>query len=105
VQLFRRRGRILAVKWGYNPNSTSLGVNVTLLLFGMAAVAFLTPLIALFLNTRRKRELPGSLRTNTWVEPTETDSVPRWPSTTWGPHAAIWTMTKPIAPARAHRDE
>ena len=50
----RRRGRILAVKWGINPNSSSLGVDVTFLLFGMAAVAFLTPLIALLLRTRRR---------------------------------------------------
>ena len=51
----RRRGKILAVKWGYNPNSSSLGVDVTFLLFGMAAIALLTPLISLFLRTRRKR--------------------------------------------------
>jgi hypothetical protein len=51
----RRRGKILAVKWGYNPNSSSLGVDVTFLLFGMAAIALLTPLISLFLRTRKKR--------------------------------------------------
>jgi hypothetical protein len=55
--MWRRRGRVLAVKWGYNPNSSSLGVDVTFLLFGMAAVALLTPLIALFLRARR-RTLP-----------------------------------------------
>ena len=52
-----RRGRILAVKWGYNPNSSSLGVDVTFLLFGMAAIALLTPIVSLFLRTRRR--LPG----------------------------------------------
>ena len=30
----RKRGRILAVKWGMNPNSSSLGVDVTFLLVG-----------------------------------------------------------------------
>ena len=54
----RRRGRILAVKWGYNPNSSSLGVDVTFLLFGMAAVALLTPIISLVLRVRR-RSLPA----------------------------------------------
>ena len=49
----RRRGRVLAVKWGYNPNSSSLGVDVTFLLFGMAAIALLTPLVSLFLRARR----------------------------------------------------
>ena len=51
----QRRGRILAVKLGYNPNSSSLGVCVTFLLFGMAAVALLTPIVALLLRTRRAR--------------------------------------------------
>ena len=50
----RRRGRILAVKWGLNPNSSSLGVDVTFLLFGMAIVAFLTPIVALLLRARRR---------------------------------------------------
>ena len=62
IALYRRwrarRGRILAVKWGYNPNSSSLGVDVTFLLFGMAAIALLTPIVSLFLRTRRR--LPGS---------------------------------------------
>ena len=52
-----KRGRILAVKWGYNPNSSSLGVDVTFLLFGMAAIALFTPIISLFLRSRRAR--PG----------------------------------------------
>ena len=52
--MFRRRGRVLAVKWGYNPNSSSLGVDVTFLLFGMIAVALLTPIISLILRTRRR---------------------------------------------------
>jgi hypothetical protein len=50
-----RRGRILAVKWGYNPNSSSLGVDVTFLLFGMAAIALFTPIISLFLRARKNR--------------------------------------------------
>jgi hypothetical protein len=50
-----RRGRILAVKWGYNPNSSSLGVDVTFLLFGMAAIALLTPIVSLFLRARRAK--------------------------------------------------
>jgi len=56
--MFRRRGKVLAVKWGYNPNSSSLGVDVTFLLFGMAAVALLTPIISLFLRARRARLPP-----------------------------------------------
>lgn len=52
-----RRGKILAVKWGYNPNSSSLGVDVTFLLFGMAAIALFTPIVSLFLRTRRAKRL------------------------------------------------
>jgi hypothetical protein len=55
-----RRGRILAVKWGYNPNSSSLGVDVTFLLFGMAAIALLTPIVSLFLRARRTPLPPPS---------------------------------------------
>jgi hypothetical protein len=57
--MFRRRGRVLAVKWGYNPNSSSLGVDVTFLLFGMAAVALLTPIVSLILRTRRRALTDG----------------------------------------------
>lgn len=51
----RRRGRILAVKWGLNPNSSSLGVDVTFLLFGAAALSFTTPVVAALLRLRRNR--------------------------------------------------
>jgi hypothetical protein len=48
-----RRGRILAIKWGMNPNSSSLGVDVTFLLFGAASVAMATPLVGAWLRWRR----------------------------------------------------
>ena len=53
--MFKKRGKVLAVKWGYNPNSSSLGVDVTFLLFGMAAIAFLTPIVSVFLRATRLR--------------------------------------------------
>jgi hypothetical protein len=48
----RRRpgGRILAIKWGYNPNSSSLGVDVTFLLFSLSLITLFTPLIGLLLR-------------------------------------------------------
>ncbi len=49
----RSKGRILAVKWGLNPNSSSLGVDVTFLLFGAAAVSVLTPLVGAWIRVRR----------------------------------------------------
>ncbi len=47
------RGKILAVKWGMNPNSSSLGVDVTFLLAGAAAVSMVTPVLAALLRWRR----------------------------------------------------
>lgn len=49
----RPRGRILAIKWGLNPNSSSLGVDVTFLLFGAAALSVATPVISALLRLRR----------------------------------------------------
>lgn len=49
----RQPGRILAIKWGMNPNSSSLGVDVTFLLVGAAAVAMATPLVGAWLRWRR----------------------------------------------------
>jgi hypothetical protein len=42
------------VKLGVNPNSSSLGADVTFLLFGAAAVGMLTPVIGALLRLRRK---------------------------------------------------
>ncbi len=54
--LLRRRsagdGKILATKLGFNPNSSSLGVDVTFLLFGATAISFLTPVIAALIRKR-----------------------------------------------------
>jgi hypothetical protein len=52
----RGRGRILAVKWGYNPNSSSLGVDVTFLLFGLFIITLLTPIVGLLLRFSARRK-------------------------------------------------
>lgn len=48
----RRKGRVLAVKWGLNPNSSSLGVDVTFLLFGATALSLATPLVSALVRLR-----------------------------------------------------
>jgi len=48
-----QRGRILAIKWGMNPNSSSLGVDVTFLLVGATVLAAVTPVIGALLRWRR----------------------------------------------------
>ena len=52
-----RRGRILAIKWGMNPNSSSLGVDVTFLLVGATALALATPIIGAILRWRRDKPI------------------------------------------------
>jgi len=49
----RPKGRILAIKWGMNPNSSSLGVDVTFLLVGATALAMVTPIVGALLRWRR----------------------------------------------------
>jgi hypothetical protein len=50
-----KRGRILAIKWGMNPNSSSLGIDVTFLLAGATALAIATPMIGALLRWRKAR--------------------------------------------------
>lgn len=54
----KRRGRILATRFGLNPNSSSLGVDVTFLLFGAAALSLFTPVIGALLRMRRAAAAP-----------------------------------------------
>lgn len=44
---------MLATRFGLNPNSSSLGVDVTFLLFGAAALSFITPVMSALLRLRR----------------------------------------------------
>ncbi|MDP8223809.1 MAG: hypothetical protein P9L99_10655 [Candidatus Lernaella stagnicola] len=52
-----RRGKILRIKWGVNPNSSSIGTDVSLLLFSAAAVTVLVNVLdaALRLWLKRRR--------------------------------------------------
>jgi hypothetical protein len=55
----RRRGKILAIKWGMNPNSSSLGVDVTFLLVGSTVLAAVTPFIGALLRMRGRKPAAG----------------------------------------------
>jgi hypothetical protein len=48
--------KIHAIKWGMNPNSSSLGADVTFLLVGAAAVTFLTPIVGAWLRVRASKK-------------------------------------------------
>jgi hypothetical protein len=49
-------GKILRVQLGYNPNSSSLGVDVSFLLFGSLAMVLLTSLASMLLNRGASRK-------------------------------------------------
>jgi hypothetical protein len=53
----RKRGRILRVAPGYNPNSSSLGVDVSFLLFGSMAITAVTLVVSTALRLWRHREV------------------------------------------------
>ena len=53
------RPRILSVRFGVNPNSSSLGIDVTFLLFGGAAAVLSGLVVSVLLRGRRKVELHG----------------------------------------------
>lgn len=56
----RRRGRILAIKWGMNPNSSSLGVDVTFLLVGATLLSMVTPVVGAVLRWRKPAAEPAA---------------------------------------------
>ena len=51
-----QRGQILRVQLGYNPNSSSLGVDVSFLLFGSLAMVVLTSLVSVLFNRGSARK-------------------------------------------------
>lgn len=54
----RPQGRILAVRLGLNPNSSSLGADVTFLLFGLAFITCVTPVVGLLVRLQKLSEKP-----------------------------------------------
>ena len=50
----RRLSGVRRVRFGYNPNSSSLGVNVSILLYGTVALAVLAPTLGVTVRMFRK---------------------------------------------------
>ena len=50
-----RRGRILKIKRGFNPNSSSLGFDVTFLLTSVGGLSLFTAFVSAILRVRRPR--------------------------------------------------
>ncbi len=62
--LWRRpKGRVLEVKFGYNPNSSSIGADLTPLLIFASALTFIVPAVVIYLKSHTKpgggEPLPG----------------------------------------------
>lgn len=71
ARMFRRKkGRILAIKWGLNPNSSSLGVDVTFLLFGATALSLATPIVSALVRLRLAKapQAPAASSANETLE-------------------------------------
>jgi hypothetical protein len=72
-----RRGRILSIKWGMNPNSSSLGVDVTFLLVGATALAIVTPVIGALLRWRRPLPVEAASPSTEQAADQAPDAAPR----------------------------
>jgi len=76
LRRFRRRGKVLAVKLGYNPNSSSLGADVTFLILGASAIAILGPVVAVAVRLAwRGRAAPGAESAPPAAEAAEPGSI------------------------------
>jgi hypothetical protein len=53
-----RRGRILRVKLGYNPNSSSLGTTIQVLLYGSAVLALIAVALSTVVRLTRRAKAP-----------------------------------------------
>lgn len=49
---FRRGGRVLGVKRGFNPNSSSLGFDVSFLVSGIVGISIFTALLSTLIRIR-----------------------------------------------------
>ena len=59
--MLKSKGKILKYKSGYNPNSSSVGTNLTPLLIGAAVISLCIPIISIFVARRIKKKNQDSL--------------------------------------------
>ena len=69
--MFLKKGKILKIKTGYNPNSSSIGTDLTPLLIGGTIISLLIPVITIIVSRKLKRK-PEAPETNS--SPEENDS-------------------------------
>ncbi len=69
--MFFKKGKILKIKTGYNPNSSSIGTDLTPLLIGGAIISFLIPIITIIVS----RKLKGTPTEEIHEEPVSTEET------------------------------
>ena len=52
--MFSKKGKILKIKTGFNPNSSSIGTDLTPLLIGASIMSLIIPVIAIVVSKRLK---------------------------------------------------
>ena len=68
--MFFKKGKILKIKTGYNPNSSSIGTDLTPLLIGGTIISLLIPVITIIVS----RKLKGKPEmTQEYEEPSPSD--------------------------------
>ena len=74
--LAKRTPRVMAVKLGYNPNSSSLGVDVTFFLVGATALALLPPIAMAWIAMTKRDVGSGSEKTGDANETVDPKNAP-----------------------------
>jgi len=54
--MFFNQGKVLKVKTGYNPNSSSIGTNLTPFLIGGAILSIIIPFLSLYIIRKIKNK-------------------------------------------------
>ncbi|MCP4131515.1 MAG: hypothetical protein GY754_11100 [bacterium] len=52
----RKKGKILKIKTGYNPNSSSIGTNLTPLLIAGSLLSIAMPFLSIYISRRIKKK-------------------------------------------------
>ena len=69
--MFSKKGKILKIKTGFNPNSSSIGTDLTPLLIGASLMSLIIPVIAIVVSKRLKAKKEASVIDDVNFEPEE----------------------------------
>ncbi len=72
--MFFQKGKILKIKTGYNPNSSSIGTDLTPLLIGGSIISLLIPVITIIVSRKLKRKPEEKISSEENPSPEDNDS-------------------------------